>query len=465
MRHMRQVRQPLFVLGLDCFDPVLAFDRWLDDLPNLSRLTQRGVYGRLESTIPPITVPAWTCMLTGKDPGELGLYGFRNRADYSYERMSIATSDKIRHPRVWDRVSEAGGTSVVVGVPQTYPVRPLNGIMVGCFLTPSTSSAYTYPSELKLEIAQAVGEYMLDVPDFRTEDKARLLRDIYRMSRVQFDLVSYLLRTRADWDMFMVVSIGPDRIQHGFWKYMDPRHPQYSPGNPFESAIHDYYLFIDRQIGTLLSLLPADAALIVMSDHGAQAMVGGICINDWLIEQGYLTLIDKPAGIVPLERCEIDWGRTTAWGAGGYYGRLSLNVAGREPNGIVPPNQVEAVKTEIAAGLQRIADPAGRGIGTRVYRPEKAYAQVNSIPPDLIVYFGNLAWRSVGSVGNRSVHVFENDTGPDDANHAQHGMYVMWRPEDRLGRQADHTWRAIAPTMLETLGMDIPPDMSTERLT
>jgi predicted AlkP superfamily phosphohydrolase/phosphomutase len=454
----------LFVIGLDCFDPTLAFDCWLDDLPNLRALTRQGAYGRLESTIPPITVPAWTCMLTGKDPGEQGFYGFRNRADYSYNQMSIATADRIRFPRVWDRVSEAGGKAVVVGVPQTYPVKPLNGIMVSSFLTPSTMSEYTYPPEFKREIREVVGDYMLDVPNFRTDDKVRLLQDIYRLSRKQFDLVKHLLRTRPDWAFFMLVSMGPDRIHHGMWKYIDPRHPKYVPGNPYENTIHKYYQFIDAQIGELLAMLPEDVGLLVMSDHGAQAMEGGICINDWLIEQGYLTLLDKPAGVVSIEQCEIDWQRTRAWGAGGYYGRLFLNVEGREPQGILPAGQVEAFKEALTAKLEALTDPAGVNIGTRVFRPEQVYAQINNIPPDLIVYFGNLAWRSVGSVGNETIHVFENDTGPDDANHAQHGMYVLRRPGGGRGERADRTWRAIAPTMLELLGLDIPAEMGEERL-
>ena len=454
----------LFVIGLDCFDPTLAFEWWWDDLPNLRSLAAQGTYGRLESTIPPITVPAWTCMLSGKDPGQHGFYGFRNRADYSYHQMSIATANRIRFPRVWDRVSQSGGRAIVVGVPQTYPVRPLNGIMVSSFLTPSTESAYTYPPEFKDEIGQVVGEYMLDVPNFRTDDKVRLLQDIYRMSRQRFTLVKHLLRTRPDWDMFMFVDMGPDRIHHGMWKYVDPRHPKYRAGNPYENTIHKYYQFLDAQIGELLAMLPDDVAVLVMSDHGAQPMIGGICINDWLIAHGYLTLLDKPPGVVSLDQCEIDWEHTKAWGAGGYYGRLFLNVRGREPQGVIPPDQVEAFKREITARLEAITDPDGRNIGTRVFRPEEVYAEVNNIPPDLIVYFGNLAWRSVGSVGNEGFHVFENDTGPDDANHAQKGMYILRRPGATSGVQIERTWHAIAPTMLELLGLDVPDEMGEERL-
>ncbi|MBN1641017.1 MAG: alkaline phosphatase family protein [Anaerolineae bacterium] len=454
----------LLVIGLDCLDPGLTFDLWADDLPTLTRLTREGTYGRLESTIPPITVPAWTCMLSGHDPGEHGLYGFRNRADHGYVQMRLANADSIRFPRVWDYVSAAGGESIVVGVPQTYPVQPIAGLMVSGFLTPSTMSAYTHPPSLRDEIHEVVGAYMLDVPDFRTSDKVRLLQDIYRMSRQRFDLVEHLLQTRPNWDLFMFVDMGPDRIHHGLWKHMDPRHPKHRPGNPFEQTIRTYYRFLDERIGRLLALLPAGTPVLVMSDHGAQAMQGGICINDWLIEHGYLVLDDKPPGVVSLDLCEVDWSRTTAWGAGGYYGRVFLNVAGREPQGTIPPDRYDAFCGELAAGLASIPDMAGEALDTRVYRPQSAYAHVHGVPPDLIVYFGDLAWRSVGSVGNGSIHVTENDTGPDDANHAQHGMYVLRRTDACGGRRVDHTWRAIAPTMLDLLGLPIPDELDRERL-
>ncbi len=76
------------VISLDCAEPSLVFDRYCGRLPNLEGLMARGVSGRLRSTDPPITVPAWSCMMSGKDPGTLGVYGFRNRSDYSYDKLS-----------------------------------------------------------------------------------------------------------------------------------------------------------------------------------------------------------------------------------------------------------------------------------------------------------------------------------------------------------------------------------------
>jgi len=454
----------LFVIGLDCAEPSLVFDHWANDLPHMKKLMEAGTYGELESTIPPITVPAWTCMLTGKDPGELGFYGFHNRADYSYEQMSIATSAAVKHTRVWGRASASGQRVVVVGVPQTYPPRPLNGYLVTCFLTPSTFSEYTYPSSLKAEIAQVVGDYKLDVQDFRTEDKDYLLRQIYDMTEKRCRLVKHFLRTKP-WEFFMWVEMGVDRIHHGFWKYMDPAHPKHEPGNRYQDAIRDYYRYLDEQIGEMVELVPDDAAVLVMSDHGAQPLEGGICFNEWLMQEGYLVLEDQPEGIVPLAKCEINWQRTKAWGAGGYYGRLFLNVEGREPQGVIPPQEYEATRDELIAKLEALTDPQGRNIGTRAFKPEEVYREVNNIPPDLIVYFGNLAWRSVGSVGLGTLHTFENDTGPDDANHAQNGLFILTAPGAAgQGLVPTHSWRAIAPAMLGLLGLEVPPDIEGESL-
>jgi len=454
----------LLVIGLDCAEPSLVFDRWREELPHLNQLMEAGTYGELESTIPPITVPAWTSMLTGKDPGELGFYGFRNRADYSYDQMSIASSAAVKRARVWGRASASGKRVVVVGVPQTYPPRPLNGYLVTSFLTPSTFSQYTYPQSLKAEIAQVVGDYMLDVRDFRTEDKGYLLRQIYDMTEKRCQLVKHFLRTKP-WEFFMWVEMGVDRIHHGFWKYMDPAHPKHEPGNRYQDAIRDYYRYLDAQIGEILELVPDDAAVLVMSDHGAQPMEGGICFNEWLMREGYLVLEDQPEGIVPLAKCEINWRRTKAWGAGGYYGRLFLNVEGREPQGVIPPQEDDATRDELIAKLEALTDPQGRNIGTRAFKPEEVYREINNIPPDLIVYFGNLAWRSVGSVGLDTIHTFENDTGPDDANHAQNGLFILTVPGlAGQGRVPTHSWRAIAPTMLGLLELEVPPDIEGESL-
>ncbi|HEY3282878.1 MAG TPA: alkaline phosphatase family protein, partial [Armatimonadota bacterium] len=127
---------PIAVIGLDCAPPELVFDAWLEDLPNLRALTRRGLYGKLESTIPPITVPAWMCMMTSRDPGTLGIYGFRNRKDHSYTGLGFASSLMVKEPTVYDLLGEEGARVITLGVPLTWPPKPVNGLMVSGFPIP-----------------------------------------------------------------------------------------------------------------------------------------------------------------------------------------------------------------------------------------------------------------------------------------------------------------------------------------
>jgi predicted AlkP superfamily phosphohydrolase/phosphomutase len=403
-------------------------------------------------------------MMSGKDPGTLGCYGFHNRTDYSYAGMAVANAAAIREKRVWDILSRVGKKVVVLGVPQTYPVAPVNGWLVADFLAPDTHAEFTYPRGLKDELQKAVGEYILDVEDFRTDDKPALLERIYALMRNRFDAALYLMKSKP-WDFFMMVEMGVDRLHHGFWKYCDPEHPKFEPNNPFVDVFRNYYEALDARIGELLDAAGDGTAALVVSDHGAKAMHGGVCLNQWLINEGFLTLKEDcsagvPPALCPLEASQVDWGKTKAWGAGGYYGRVFINVAGREPEGIVPVAEYESFREELAGRVRAIPGPMGYPLGNGVLKPQDVYREVRGIPPDLIVYFGDLDWRAVGSIGHNSIFTYENDTGPDDANHDYDGIFIMHDGTDRGGRQLHKLSIVdVAPTVLALMGIEPPPDM------
>jgi predicted AlkP superfamily phosphohydrolase/phosphomutase len=456
---MSDVAPRVLVIGLDCAPPQLVFGEWSDHLPVLRGLMDRGCWGTLESSYPCITVPAWSCMTASVDAGELGIYGFRNRRDHSYDGHALADSRAVTAPRVWDVLSARGRPVIALGVPGTYPPTPVNGVMVSCFLTPDPRRCeFTYPPEMRHEIEAIVGEYMVDVEGFRTSDKGRLLTDIETMTDRRFQLAEHLAASRP-WDLFFLVEMGTDRIQHGFWRFMDPEHRLHQPGTPHAGAILAYYRRLDERIGRLLDLAGEETAVVVASDHGAKRMDGGICLNEWLRQEGYLTLLTEPVEPTALRPELVDWSRTVAWGDGGYYGRVFLNVRGREPEGIVDPDAYEGVRTELKRRLEALGDEQGRAIGTVAHRPEELYRRCRGVPPDLLVYFGDLHWRSIGKVGTGAIHLFENDTGPDDANHAQEGLYLVVGAGVTAGRGPMRDIRDIAPTILHLLGEPVPASM------
>jgi predicted AlkP superfamily phosphohydrolase/phosphomutase len=297
---------------------------------------------------------------------------------------------------------------------------------------------------------------MMDVKGFRTEKKQWLLSQIYEMTTKRFSVAKHLLKTRP-WDFFMMVEMGTDRIHHGFWQFMDAQHVLYAgDNNPFRNAIHEYYKYVDCLLGELLEFADANTRVLIVSDHGAKRMDGAIALNEWLVQKGYMVLKRYPTVPTRFDQLEIDWSKTKAWGEGGYYGRIFLNVQGREPQGVVSSSQYNALRRQLKEELEALGDADGRTIGTRVVLSEEVYKQTRNIAPDLSIFFGDLYWRSSGMVGEGRIHSKENDTGPDGANHNWDGVFLMAEGKD-LARSASRAAPPveglrlydIAPTILE----------------
>ena len=243
----------MVVIGLDCAAPQLMFDDFAAIMPHTHSVIGRGIHGPMRSTDPPITVPAWTSMLSSKDAGQLGVYGFRNRKDYGYTDLYFANNDAIDVKRVWNYLSRKRLSSFILGVPQTYPPKPLRGVLAASFLTPGKDVQWTYPAEAAAQIDEwAGGDYIIDVKDFRTDNKDWLLEQLYIMTERRFKVYREAIR-RGEHDFYMMVEMGVDRIHHAFWRYHDPNHRLYEPGHKYEFAIRDYYKYLDERIGNWLA--------------------------------------------------------------------------------------------------------------------------------------------------------------------------------------------------------------------
>ncbi len=449
-------RRRLLVIGLDGVPPEVLFDQHRTRMPNVSELLRAGVRAPLRTTDPPISIPAWAVMFTGLDPGSLGFYGFRHRLNHSYTQTYVPRSTLLRAPSLWSLLSARGRRVGVIGMPPGYPPPKLNGFYISDFLTPPEKTDTTQPPELRAELESKFGTYRFDVP-FRAEERGELYRQLVDMTRQRWR-VAESLYVRENWDVFAIHEIGTDRLHHAFWKYIDPAHADYVPGNPFEHVAEEYFALLDSLIGRLISHIDTNTVVAIVSDHGMMPMRGCFCINQWLQDRGYLVLrrpVSEPG--TPLERADVDWGRTRVWGAGGYYARLFFNVRGRETEGTLEPAEVPQVRATLESELRALRGADGSPMPIRILDPRNLYRELRGDPPDLMVYFDDLRWRSAGTMGHPTNYLRMNDTGPDDAVHSMEGVYLAYDPQITDGR-AIPVFDAVdlTPTLLRLVGEEAP---------
>ena len=194
-------------------------------LPTFKKLIDNGVHGNLKSTIPPWTVPAWNCMLTGKNPGKLGVFSYlTERESNSYTFHPYFLVNKPKKNTIIDILSENDKIVCSVNIPSTHFAYKINGCMVAGWLY-HPSRSITYPEKLKLELDTVTSGYEIDVEKSRfihgngtqIENSKEFLNDLYRITEKRFKVTEYLMN-KYDWDFFFVVFTGIDRIQHELWE-------------------------------------------------------------------------------------------------------------------------------------------------------------------------------------------------------------------------------------------------------
>ncbi len=498
----------VFVIGLDgaTFDLIRPWAA-AGHLPTLGRLLSQGASGELQSTIPPMTAPAWTSFMTGKNPGKHGLYDwiYRHEDDYA---VSSVTAQHCAEPTLWSILGAAGRRVCVFNVPMTYPPQPVEGLMIAGLPAPTAQAGITHPPELLAEIESSVGEYLL-YPDpglaYSDAGVDAFLQRLYRTTERRLEVLDYL-RRREDWDFFMVVFNGTDTVQHAMWKFMSPAHPQHDPSQAekYGSAILDYYQYIDRALGEIAAGLDRDTVLILMSDHGAGPFHKFIHVNNWLRQQGWLRL--KPglkaglkaaafdlnftpmgvynllmsAGLGSLKRKvvrgqgqgllkalflsfdDVDWSRTVAYSLGNV-GQIYLNMKGREPQGIVEPgDEYEELRDQIIARLRELRDPeTGECVVQEFYRREEVYwgdrleeaADILFIPTRM-EYFG------FGEYEFGSNEIIEPVKRGISGTHRLNGILLAWGEAIRSGVVLEGArLYDLAPTILHLMDVPIPPAM------
>jgi predicted AlkP superfamily phosphohydrolase/phosphomutase len=286
-----------------------------------------------------------------------------------------------------------------------------------------------------------------------------ILRERQRMMRYELE--------RFTEGFFFCLFDTPDRIQHMFWRFGSPLHPegQETPGSihpEFRHAVEEHYRACDAIVGEALAYADDQTLFIVCSDHGMNRFERGFHINTWLYDQGLLAL---RRGITPGEAesdflAHVDWERTKAYALG--LSGIYLNIKGREERGIVAVDEAHSLKTSLAQALSRLGDPARGQIAIRsVLTREQVYSGPYAAEaPDLLVNFAEgyrVSWAT--ALGGVPAEHFEDNRKKWSGDHLMDpalvpGVLLMNRPFRDDAGLID-----LAPTILTALGLKPTPVM------
>ena len=357
-------------------------------LPNLARMRAEGAAGTLDSVCPPLTAPAWATFLTALNPGRHGVFDFLAPPRHNYHRR-LQNASALAAPRIFDTLSVAGLTVGAVNVPLTFPPRPVNGFVVPGMLTPKFAAKYLYPPSLYAEMREP-GEYFVDMDPTNYEEgrDEAFVGDLHRVAEARKNAALHLYRSHRP-DLFAVVFTGVDRLMHFFWDRTE--------------LVQGHYEWLDAALGEFLKEGGDETSTLVISDHGFGPVEGEADLAAHLVRHGFMTMREKRSpsprrfmdavarldflnlrkrlprrwraaarGRV-MERLSVfaavDWTRTVAFpGTATQYG-VYLNVAGREPEGIVARADHERVRDEVTASL----DELRAGMAARALRREEVY--------------------------------------------------------------------------------------------
>ncbi|MCC7164142.1 MAG: alkaline phosphatase family protein [Anaerolineae bacterium] len=483
-------------------------------MPYLTEVERRGALGTLETIYPPVTAPAWSSFMTGKNPGKHGVYEFLHRKRGTLEQIPV-NAGMLGSETLWEIMSKAGKRMVVVSVPLCYPPFPVNGTLMSDFLAPMGARDLSYPPELLNEVEEKFGEYLLYHKQVYTKDNvANVLAELEEHTAYRQRVAEYLLK-RDPWDFAMVYFEGTDRLQHELWHVIDPTSPMHDPQEAaqYGERTRNYYRELDNDVRQLVELAQSQdpsTQVILMSDHGFGAIHKFVNFNIWLLREGFLKLKqDIPTqlkhalfslGFTPslgyklsmnfgfanlrlsqgmtnrnqildlvrrgfLSFRNVDWKRTRAFSSGNY-GQIFVNLEGREPYGSVPASEFDRVVEQIGARLLELRDlQTGAPVVAKVYkRSDVFWGEFIDDAPD-VVFSLTENYKALGTLEFASNKVVEPAFG-NSGDHRMDGFVGMLGTNIRQGVKIENAnIMDVAPTILYLMGLPIPADLDGHVLT
>lgn len=453
---------------------------------NYKALLDRSAQGILTSTVPPYTPPGWTSIFTGVNPGKHGIFGFT--LGNVQNNRGLVRLEKVTAPAIWNAANAQGARIGLFNIPMTYPAPAVDGFSVSGMLTPEgggeTPENFTYPESLGAEISAEVGTYEIDIEvdydqDWKSTD---IIERLSRNVAAKRKALGYLLGKEPDLPILFGVLEAPDRLMHVHYKYIDPRceHFHRPEAEAIRERAWEFFDEMDAMIGDMVSWAGDDGFVITMSDHGFGPKDKSVNVNVALREWGLLSVggagaVTKSLGMRKLARKakkalpksvwqkakgaaqgSIDWSKTKAFSAPIPQQGIYINLAGREPHGIVQQSEYESVRDEVIERFSQLVDPDdGKPVVDTIHRREDVIHGTQAVnAPDLFPVCRAYSYEL--SDGLYSPGILDDYRSLPRGFHHMDGVFGIAGP----GVEAKDGLRAslydVMPTALYLAGLKIP---------
>ncbi len=352
-------------------------------LPNLRSLIDRGARGVLRSTTPNHSWAAWPSFLTGVEPSNHGVYDIFEK-ELGVRKSLPVTYRSIKEKTMLADLTAAGCTTVMTNLPLTFPPPRIDGKLVAGGVLPKWRP-FTHPESLAGELEKAGAPFPINGMSWTTfrNRPEPFLEEARELTEARTRANLHLLDT-TDWRFAALIYVATDRVQHCLDKYVAPDHPDFASlsRQPLAEKVRDVYRLLDDALGRVLERAEDDDLVLFVSDHGFQSCTRALHMDRLLEHLGLLRFAASKAVFGPMQwgpmrtvarkvydvlglhgrislPQSVNWQRTVAYTSVRSTGEgVSINVAGREPDGIVDPGDFEATRDRVMEALDGFTDPA-----------------------------------------------------------------------------------------------------------
>jgi predicted AlkP superfamily phosphohydrolase/phosphomutase len=511
---MKNYKRKVFILGIDgaTFDVIHPLIN-KGKLHNFNKVIECGTHGNLDSTIPPLSAPAWIGFMTGKNPGHYGAYHFRDidiTNPQNFTKIELINSSFYKGDTFFDYLGEIGYRVGLMTIPVTYPPWKVNGFLVSGYPCPdpSVNTNFTYPSKLSNEIpdnlnwTEDVNSDLIPKQEYRGANNPEdILQGGLSMMKKRTNYTFELMK-RYNCDVTVLVWGAIDRAQHVLWKYHDTNHSLYQPENRYKTYIEDLYLYADQLLSKIINQLRPYENLFILSDHGFGPRQGHFFhLNAWLNQEGYLkanyieklrnnffanslkpavhkfvkalnqTSSQKLAQVnQQLVASGVDFSKTQAFMYPIHEQTVGLviNLKERQPFGIVSSPKYESLRDQLIKKLKEILDHRnGAKVIKKCYKREELYRGSEAEKaPDIIIVLNDNYYGGTRAFGKIFSNMHHRNTQTVNGTHRHNGIFLAYGKDIDKGKEIHNASIIdVAPTVIHSLKEKIPRDIEGKVLT